>query len=141
MQNTFPIVCCVRELSPGMPNGDRINEPVRVPGFAFKRYAYSFEAPVDKGDHLVAETERQQTTLVVGPQAIWTPPVADPASRNTALIVGIAAIAILAAVFGLGLLSSNRAVNRAIKQSRAELPDRIDIRGDDTPSDAGPDGR
>ena len=141
MQNTFPIVCCVRELSPGMPSGDRINEPVRVPGFAFKRYAYSFEAPVDKGDHLVAETERQQTTLVVGPQAIWTPPVADPASRNTALIVGIVAIATLAAVFGLGLLSSNRAVNRAIKQSRAELPDRIDIRGDDTPSDAGPDGR
>ena len=137
MQNSFPIVCCVRELSPGMPSGDRINEPVRVPGFAFKRYAYTFEAPVEKDGGLVAETEKQQTTLVVGPRAIWTPPAADPASRNIALIAGAAALAALAAVFGLGLLYGNWSLSRTIARSRAELPDRIDIH----PDDAGPDGR
>jgi hypothetical protein len=137
MQNSFPIVCCVRELSPGMPSGDRINEPVRVPGFAFKRYAYTFEAPVEKDGELVAKTEKQQTTLVVGPRAIWTPPAADPASRNIALVAGAAALAALAAVFGLGLLYGNWSLSRTIARSRAELPDRIDIH----PDDAGPDGR
>jgi len=137
MQNSFPIVCCVRELSPGMPSGDRINEPVRVPGFAFKRYAYTFEAPVEKDGTVVAETEKQKTTLVVGPRAIWTPPAADPASRKIALFAGIAAVAALAAVLGLGLLYGNWSLGRTIARSRAELPDRIDIR----PDDAGPDGR
>ena len=137
MQNTFPIVCCVRELSPGMPSGDRINEPVRIPGFAFKRYAYTFEAPVAEGDRMVNETERQITTLVVGPRAIWTPPVADPGSRKLALIVGVGVVLALAAVFGLGLLSSTWSVNRAIKQARAELPERIDIPTDES----GPNGR
>lgn len=141
MQNTFPIVCCVRELSPGMPSGDRINEPVRVPAFAFKRYAYTFEAPVEQGDRLVSETERQQTTLVIGPQAIWTPPASDAASRQMALYVGIAVVATLAALFGLGLLSSNRSLNRAIKQARAELPDRVDIPADGIPPQTGPDNR
>jgi len=141
MQNTFPIVCCVRELSPGMPTGDRINEPVRVPGFAFKRYAYTFEAPVEQGDRLVSETERQQTTLVIGPQAAWIPPAADADSRRMALYIGIAAVATLAALFGLGLFSSNRSLSRAIKQARAELPDRIDIPADGIPPEAGPDGR
>lgn len=141
MQNSFPIVCCVRELSPGMPSGDRINEAVKVPGFAFKRYAYTFEAPTEKDGAVVAETEKQLTTLVVGPRAIWTPPAADPASRNIALIAGAAAVAALAAVFGLGLLYGNWSHNRTIQRSRAELPDRVDIRADDVPSDAGPDGR
>jgi hypothetical protein len=137
MQNSFPIVCCVRELSSGMPTGDRINEPVRVPGFAFKRYAYTFEAPVEKDGGLVAEAERQQTTLVVGPRAVWTPPPADFASGNIALIAGIAAVAALAAVFGLGLLYGNWSLSRTIARSRSELPERIDIH----PDDAGPDGR
>ena len=135
MQNSFPIVCCVRELSPGMPSGDRINESVRVPGFAFKRYAYTFEAPAEQGGTVVAETEKQQTTLVIGPQAIWTPPAADPASRKIALIAGAAAVAALAAVFGLGLLYGTWSHNRTIRRSRAELPDRVDIRVDDVPSD------
>jgi hypothetical protein len=134
MQNSFPIVCCVRELSPGMPSGDRINERVRVPGFAFKRYAYTFEMPVEKDGAVLAAKERQQTTLVIGPRAIWSPPAQDPSSRSLALIVGLAA---LAAVIGLGLLYGNWSQNRTIKQSRAELPDRIDIH----PEEAGPDGR
>lgn len=140
-QNSFPIVCCVRELSPGMPSGDRINEPVRVPGFAFKRYAYTFEAPVEKNGAMVAEPEKQLTTLVVGPRAIWTPP-ADASSINMAMIAGAAAIVALAAVFGLGLLYGNWSLNRTIQQSRAELPDRVDIRAGDVPSDQdGPVGR
>jgi hypothetical protein len=132
VQNSYPIVCCVRELPPGMPAGERINEPVRVPGFAFKRYAYSFEAPREADGQLVAETERRLTTLVIGPRAEWTPPVADPAARSFSMIAGIAAALALAAVLGLGILYGNWSANRAIKRSRSELPERIEIpRSDD----------
>jgi len=127
VQNSYPIVCCVRELPPGMPAGERINEPVRVPGFAFKRYAYSFEAPREADGQAVAETERRLTTLVIGPRAEWTPPVADPAARSFSMIAGIAAALALAAVLGLGILYGNWSANRAIKRSRSELPERIEI--------------
>ena len=40
VQDTYPIVCCVRDLPAGMPTGQQINEQVRVSGFAMKRYAY-----------------------------------------------------------------------------------------------------
>jgi len=131
VQNSYPIVCCVRELSSGMPSGERINEPVRVPGFAFKRYAYSFEAPREEAGRLVADTERRQTTLVIGPRAEWTPPAEDVATRNFTVIAGLAAAVALAAVLGLGILYGNWSMNRTIRQSRAELPDRIELPGDD----------
>jgi hypothetical protein len=127
MQNSYPIVCCVRELSPGMPAGDRINETVRVPGFAFKRYAYSFEAPREEAGRLVAETERRQTTLVIGPVAEWKPPVEDTAARSFTMIAGIAAAVALALVLGLGILYGNWSSNRTIKRSRDELPDRVEL--------------
>ena len=58
------------------------------------------------------------------------------------MIAGAAAIVALAAVFGLGLLYGNWSLNRTIQQSRAELPDRVDIRAGDVPSDQdGPAGR
>lgn len=130
MQNSFPIVCCVRELPPGMPTGDRINEPVRVPGFAFKRYAYTFEAPREEGGRQVTETERRQTMLVVGPRAAWTPPAADAGMRGFTVAAGVAAALALAAVFGLGILYGNWSLNRSIRRARLELPDRIDLPGD-----------
>ena len=127
MQNSFPLVCCVRELPPGMPTGDRINEPVRVPGFAFKRYAYTFEAPREEDGRQVADRERRQTMLVVGPQAMWTPPAPKAGMRSVAVVAGLIAALALAAVFGLGILYGNWSLSRSIKRSRQELPDRIDV--------------
>jgi hypothetical protein len=128
LQNSYPIVCCVRELPPGMPTGERINERVRVPGFGFKRYAYVFEmpreAPQDGG---AAEPERRQTTLVIGPRAIWTPLPAAAGNRSFQILVGLAAVAALAAMFGLGILSGSRSSTRSIRRSQATLPDRIQL--------------
>ncbi len=133
-QDSFPIVCCVRELSPGMPSGGRINERVRVPGFAFKRYAYSFEVPREEGGGPAAETEKRQTMLVVGPRAEWSPPGEDEAARDLTMITGIAVAVALAAALGLGILYTTYSMNRTIRQSRAQLPDRIDIPSGDIPS-------
>jgi len=138
-QDSFPVVCCVRELAPGMPSGGRINERVRVPGFAFKRYAYSFEAPRDEEGGSGAETEKRQTMLVVGPLAEWSAPAEDEAARDLTMITGIAVAVALAAALGLGILYTNYSMNRTIRQSRAQLPDRIDIPSGDVPDTRGSD--
>jgi len=131
-QDTFPIVCCVRELSPGMPTGGRINERVRVPGFAFKRYAYSFEEVRTEDGGPVAEVGKRQTMLVVGPRAEWAPPTEDVAAREISMITGVAVAVALAAVLGLGILYTSWSNNRMIRRSRADLPDRIDVPPADT---------
>lgn len=128
LQDSFPIVCCVREVPAGMPTGERINERVRVPGFACKRYAFGFEAPrEDQEGATTLESERRQTTLVVGPRAIWTPAPKAASSRRVELLVGLAAVAALALMFGLGILSGRRSAERAIRRGQARLPDRIDL--------------
>lgn len=128
MQNSFPIVCCVRDLPAGMPTGERINERVRVPGFAFKRYAYVFESPHEKPEHTASRgTERRQTTLLIGPRASWSPVPAAPADRPFQILLGLAAVAALAAMFGFGILYGSWSVNRTIRRSQAALPDRVDL--------------
>lgn len=128
LQDSFPIVCCVRDVPAGMPTGERINERVRVPGFACKRYAFGFEAPrEDQEGGTAIASERRQTALVVGPQAIWTPAPAAVSNRRVELFLGLAAVAALALMFGLGILSGRRSAERAIRRGQARLPDRIDL--------------
>ncbi|MFM1903155.1 MAG: hypothetical protein RLZZ440_1055, partial [Planctomycetota bacterium] len=128
LQDSYPIVCCVRDLPAGMPAGERINERVRVPGFACKRYAFGFEAPREEPPvNGAAELERRQTTLVVGPRPIWTPAPPAAAGRPSQLLLGLAAAAALALVFGAGILYGSWSVNRTIRRSQAALPDRIDL--------------
>lgn len=128
LQNSYPIVCCLRDLPEGMPTGERINERVRVPGFAFKRYAYRFDAPHDdSAGTATVENERRQTTLLIGPRAIWSPAPAAASDRPFRVLLGLAAVAALAVMFGLGILYGNWSVNRTIRRSQAALPDRIDL--------------
>ncbi|MBM4021968.1 MAG: hypothetical protein FJ284_06975 [Planctomycetes bacterium] len=128
-QNFFPIVCCVRDLSAGMPTGDRINETVRVSGFAFKRYAYFFEAMLEGVSGIDAEAGERQTMLVVGPRVEWVQPMAT-GQRGLSMVLGIAAAVGLLAILGLGILYGNWSANRAIRRARAELPARIDLPGE-----------
>jgi hypothetical protein len=127
LQDSFPIVCCVRELPPGMPAGERMNERVRVPGFGFKRYAYEFEVPRESpAGRPAVDHERRQTTLVIGPRAIWTP-AAAPTASGSRILLGLAAVTALASIFGLGVLYGAWSANRRIRRVQASLPDRIDV--------------
>lgn len=131
-QTSFPIVCCMRELPPGMPSGERINERVRVAGFGFKRYAYTFEElRPDETGRVPEELGRRQTTLLIGPQPAWSPPPTEAATQPIWVIAAIAAAVALAAMLGLGLIYGNWSLNRSIQRSREELPDRIDLPADD----------
>ena len=62
----YPVVCCVRSLPPGMPEGDEVDEAVRVIGFFFKLYGYETQyTNAQSGE------PRQLSPLLVAPSPIW----------------------------------------------------------------------
>jgi len=67
VHDTYPVVCCVRELPPGMPTGQAINERVRLAGFGFKRYAY----PLPPGAG--AAPRRLEVPLIIARTVEWLP--------------------------------------------------------------------
>ncbi len=128
MQNSYPIVCCVRELPKGMPAGERVNERVQVAAFAFKRYVYSFEdsRPDSKG-HVDHELSRRFTSLLVGPGLTWFPPPTKDASQTLWALGVVTGVVAVAALFGLGRYYRSLALHKKIQKARAELPDRIEL--------------
>lgn len=138
IQNSYPIVCCVRELPEGMPSGERINERVEIAGFALKRYSYVFEetrpnesGAIDKGP------SQRITTLLIGPKPRWFPTPTESNTQPIWVIAAVAALVALAAIVGVGLLYGNRSLDRAIQKARDEFPARIELpSGDDSPGDA-----
>ncbi len=132
MQNSYPIVCCLRELPAGMPTGERISERVRVAGFALKRYAYPFDDPrPDEAGQVAESPGRRVTTLVVGPQPAWSPAPSEASSQPIWVIAAVAALLAVGAIFWVALLYGNRSIDRTIQKSREELPEKIDIPVDD----------
>jgi hypothetical protein len=128
-QESYPVVCVVREIPPGMPTGDRITERVTVHGFALKRYGYPL-ADVNivssQGDE-ATHGRRMETALVVGRRVDWRPvPAAGPAGGWLSwLFLGIIA-AVTAAVVAL-VWVRRREERRARARARAALPDRIEL--------------
>lgn len=127
LQDSFPVVCCVRELPAGMPTGDRISESVEVSGFALKRYAYPLADAVI-GD-AVRKGERRETPLVLGRRAVWKPhPVTTGASD--ALFAVFASLAgLVAAALAWGAWSMRRDARLAEARARAELPEKLELPG------------
>jgi hypothetical protein len=124
LQESYPIVCCVRSLPNGMPTGQNINERVRVSGFALKRYAY----PLPKVQGEKAQPDRrQETPLVVGRRAVWVP---EPSTAGAASLLGWI-FAGLAGLIGLllafGAWRSSRDTRRRERRERDALPKRIEL--------------
>jgi len=124
LQETYPLVCCVRTLPDGMPTGQSINERVQVSGFAFKRYGY--QLPKLKGEEGSVE-RRQETPLIIGRRAAWTP---QPSTAEASGILGwiFAAVAGLVALL-LVLAAFRSAADTRFRRTleRRKLPDRIDL--------------
>lgn len=124
LQESYPVVCCVRSLPNGMPTGQNINERVRVSGFALKRYAYPL--PKVKGEKEQPD-RRQETPLVVGRRAVWVP---EPSTAGAASLLGWI-FAGLAGLIGLllafGAWRSSRDTRRRERRERDSLPDRIEL--------------
>jgi hypothetical protein len=132
-QDSYPVVCCVRSLPPGMPTGDRIAEQVRIPGFALKRYGYPLADVTiisSQGDE-VDRDRRMETPLVIGPAVVWEP--APAVARGTGPLVwtvAARAAALLAALL-VRNLAFNRQARRDAAAARAALPEKFQLPPED----------
>jgi hypothetical protein len=123
VQDTYPIVCCVRDLPAGMPTGQSITEPVRVSGFAMKRYAY----PLPKVQGQDEAAARQETPLVVGKQALWVP---EPSATEATSILGwvfLGLAGLVALVLAFGAWRLNRDARLQRQRQRATMPDKLEL--------------
>jgi len=124
VQDTYPIVCCVRDLPAGMPTGQQINEQVRVSGFAMKRYAYPLPKLQGAG---AGDAARQETPLVIGKRALWVP---EPSNVEATSLLGWVFLT-LAGLVGLVLAFAawrfNRDARLTRQRQRASLPDRVQL--------------
>jgi hypothetical protein len=128
-QESYPVVCVVREMPAGMPTGDRITERVRVHGFALKRYGYPLadvEIVSSQGDE-AAHGRRMETALVVGRRAEWQPvPATGPTGGWLSwLFLGI--IAAVAALVAALAWVRRREDRRARARARDALPERVEL--------------
>lgn len=134
-QDSYPVVCCVRSLPPGMPTGDRIAERVRIPGFALKRYGYPLAdiTIVSSQGDAVERDRRMETPLVIGPAVVWqpTPAVARGAGPFAWAVVALAAAGVVAALWRSLVL--NRHTHRLAAAARTTLPDPFHFPREDMP--------
>ena len=127
-QDSFPVVCCVRELPAGMPTGDQISESVVVPGFALKRYAYPLADAVI-GD-TVRKDERRVTPLVIGRRAVWQQRPSTQGASNLLFAVFASLAGLVALALAWGGWAMRRDARLAEARARAELPDTFTLPGD-----------
>ncbi len=123
LQESYPVVCCCLDLPPGLPQGERINEPLAIDAFAFKRYRYQTR----RGTAANPQGRPQEAPLLLAATVQWLPapqPLGLPAWGQW-----LPAVAVVAAMGGL-LWSFLRAGRRTLGEP---LPERIDlpVSGDD----------
>lgn len=76
-----PIVFCVRHLPKGFPQGDAIDEKVRIAGFFFKSWSYYTQRSADIQPDGTLKKHQQLAPLLIGRQAVWVrqaPPARNP---------------------------------------------------------------
>ncbi|MCE9630358.1 MAG: hypothetical protein K8S94_06535 [Planctomycetia bacterium] len=128
-QDRYPIVCCVRGLTEGMPTGDAISERLRVPGFAFKRYSYPLRDALissSLGDSEI-KGERMSTPLVIGPIAEWQQPPSAQGASDLLFLIFTGIIGVLALVMVFSGWSTRRQMAQAERLRRAAMPDRLEL--------------
>ncbi len=128
-QDRYPVVCCVRTLTPGMPTGDTISERVRVPGFAFKRYSYPLRDAVissSLGDSEI-KGERMSAPLVIGPTAEWQRPPSAQGASDLLFLIFTAILGLLALFMVFSSWSTRRQLAEAERLRRAAMPDRLEL--------------
>ena len=128
-QDRYPIVCCVRTVTEGMPTGDTISERVRVPGFAFKRYSYPLRDALitsSLGDSEI-KGERMSTPLVIGPIAEWQQPPSAKGASDLLFLIFTGIIGVLALLMVFSSWSTHRQLAQAERLRRAAMPDRLEL--------------
>jgi hypothetical protein len=130
LHDTYPVVCCVRELPPGMPTGQTVNEPVTVTGFAFKRYAY----PLPVTGKAAGVSRRLEVPLLVARGVAWRPVAAGApgaALERRATLLPLLLVLPLLAVVGWWLWTQRHGSRTGTGRI---LPDRVGLPEDEAGS-------
>ena len=132
VRDRFPVVCCVRELPAGMPDGESIAEEVSVPAFAFKRYSYPLQDVLissSQGDTRTAG-ERIYPPLVIGRRPDWRPAPSAKGATDVLFWIFSAIIGAIALLVAYNAWSAGRTARRDGERRRSQLPDRVQLPGD-----------
>jgi hypothetical protein len=123
---SYPIVCCVAELPPGMPLGERIREPVSLAGFFLKSWAYGAAPRDSESNAEISASRRQSAPLVIARTLDWTPSpgASGPEASIVVAIVGALVATLLALWF---VARGERRANLLADDDRKSLPERIDL--------------
>jgi hypothetical protein len=129
LQEDYPVVCCVRTLPEGMPTGQQIGERVRVSGFALKRYGYPLpDVKISSSQGSEEQKgQRQETALLIGREASWLPAPSPTKEVNALGWVFLSMAAVIGLALALAAWSFARDSRRRDRQTRRELPDRIEL--------------
>ena len=126
LQETYTVVCCVRELPAGMPTGERITEEVDVSAFALKRYRY----PLATGS---PEQSPQESPLLVGQTLRWLPGTESAAAKQLDRFFGglIVILVLLVVAAGWTARRRPRVANPSTSIAAPAEPADDDTRTDD----------
>ena len=133
--NTYPITFCVRRLPKGMPEGDKIEETVRIPGFYLKQWAYWTEF-VSAQD---AE-QMQISPMLIGLEPQWVRPQRQFSSWAGMLLAGLFVVSLAGIWIGLWLYSREDARFRRTTLARQfEVPEGQSLNEQNIEASDGPD--
>jgi hypothetical protein len=115
-RNEMSVVFCVRELPKGFPEGEKINEPIRVPGFFFKVWAASSEKSIEQNPRA-----KNQYPMFVADSLIWYDREVEAPNWLGGTIVGIiVGMLVLGGVGTWAARRGNRTLDEAIARQRNE---------------------
>ena len=138
IQESFPVVCCVRSLPTDMPFGESMSEWVEVDGFAMKQYAYALpgddeekddnekdgSGKVEGGKAERRAKERRETPLFIGRQAVWKP---APSTKDLTSTLGWVFMGLAATLAIAMMLAAWSMARKSGRRNREALPDRVEI--------------
>lgn len=101
LQDTYPFVCCFRDLPTGMPTGERIAEDVDISGFIFKRYRYPLAAHSAGG-------QPQESPLMISRSPRWIHETESVERGQFDRVFGAVLIAVTLLVIGVGWAARQR---------------------------------
>jgi hypothetical protein len=101
LQDTYPFVCCFRELPTGMSTGERIAEDVDISGFVFKRYRYPLATRSAAG-------QPQESPLLISRSPRWIRETESVEQGQFDRVFGGVLIAVTLLLIGVGWAARQR---------------------------------
>lgn len=121
LRNDMNVVFCVRQLPDGFPEGEKINESIRVPAFFFKTWAAASPKSAE-----VNPRARNQYPMFIADSMIWYGESEPPWWIGGTIVGVLVGLLALAAVVALVNRRGNRDLDKALARQRTETDGSLD---------------